>query len=165
MKFSILIIFIAALSSCKHTGNSKNNKEQFPEFKFHMGTSKNTIISADIPDDRPFVLFFFSTTCPYSMAQTQEIKQNINLYNGIDIYFLSLDPLKDINEYVKTYNLIKYKNIHVGQDYTSAFIKYFKGKGFPFLAIYGKNKRYRYKQYGNINSVDLIAKLMVVNPK
>lgn len=159
MKWTILTLAFMIFLSCKDAGTPSGKDEKLPTFKFHLGTEKIIVSSDDISDEHPFVVFFFSTTCPYCTAQTEEIKQNIKLYETIDIYFLSLDPFKDIREYAEKYGLEKYKNIKIGQDYTFAFIKYFKGPGFPYLAIYGKNKKHYYSHIGNINSADLIDKL------
>jgi peroxiredoxin len=143
MKYIITFFIAASLSSCDNKSAVKSEYEGklLPSFNLLLMDSTTKINTKNIPTGQPIVLFFFSPICPYCRAQTEEIVDNMNTFTNVKFYFLSIFPLEQIKKYYDHYDLQKYHNITVGQDYDIYFGKYFKASGVPYTAIYDKNKK------------------------
>jgi thiol-disulfide isomerase/thioredoxin len=143
MKQFCLLFIIACLSGCFGAEPQKTGKEgkPLPDFNILLTDSSTWLHSRDIPTNKPFALFIFSPYCPYCKAQTKKIIEDKELLGGIHFYFISRFPLSALKEYTKEYKLDKQANITVGLDSAKSVIDYFEVSGYPFMAIYGKNKK------------------------
>jgi len=153
MRQSILFISMAILAGCFGTGPEKTGKEgkQMPEFSMLLTDSSTKLYSRDFPA-KPVVLFYFSPYCPYCKAQTKKIIEDMDMLKGIQFYYISYFPLSSVKGFCKEFDLAKYPNITVGID-SSYFVKdYFEIGGFPYLAIYGKDKKLNKSFMGKIYS-------------
>lgn len=111
-----------------------------PAFKMLLMDSVNYLNTASIPLGQPFVLFYFSPSCPYCRAQTQAIKNELKTIKDIKFYFMSQFPIKEIKEFEQHYSLSDYSNITFAQITDTAFSKYYTIPGIPYMVIYNKNK-------------------------
>jgi uncharacterized SAM-dependent methyltransferase len=57
--------------------------------------------------------------------------------------------------FCKKYNLDKFANIAVGYDYNYFFAQEFKVKGFPYTAIYNKDKRLIHAYLGKMQAKEI----------
>jgi thiol-disulfide isomerase/thioredoxin len=142
MKQICLLFIIASLTGCFGKEPQKTGKEgkPLPEFSMLLTDSTTRLHSRDIPADQPFALFIFSPYCPYCKAQTKKIIEDRELLGNIHFYFISDFPLTDLKKYSKEFQLDKQPNITVGFDSSNTVNDYLEVPGFPFLAVYGKNK-------------------------
>lgn len=65
----------------------------------------------------------------------------MDMLKDIHFYFVSSFPLSAVKDYHKEFELAKYPNISFYLDSANYVNDYFEVPGFPFLAIYGKNKK------------------------
>jgi len=143
MKQISLFLIIAALAGCFGAEPQKTGKEgkPLPEFSILLTDSITKLYSRDIPSNKPFALFIFSPSCPYCQAQTKKIIQDKDLLGDIHFYFISRYPLAAVKDYIKEFQLDKQTNITVGLDSANFVHDYFEVPVFPFMAIYGKDKK------------------------
>lgn len=144
MKHISLILLLSVLLSCnnKHTQVlSGLEGEPLPRFNMLLEDSVTYLNSETIPAGKPFVLFYFSTQCPYCRAMTEALKEDINTVNNLPFYFISRSSLDQIKKYDQQYGLSKYKNITVAQIRDSSFAKYYQAQGVPYIVVYDKQKQ------------------------
>jgi peroxiredoxin len=158
MKKIILFITIVTLAGCFGAEPQKTGKEgkSLPEFSILLTDSTTWLRSEDIPANKPFVLFIFSPNCPFCKAQTKKIIEDIDMLQDIHFYFISRYPLSAVKTYIKEFQLAKQSNITVGLDSAHFVTDYLEVPGFPYMAIYGKNKRLNHAFLGKIYTRQLI---------
>jgi thiol-disulfide isomerase/thioredoxin len=154
MKQISLFFIILCLVGCFGTEPQKTGKEgkPLPEFSMLLLDSTTRLHSRDIPANKPFVLFVFSPYCPFCKAQTKKIIEDRDLLQDIHFYFISRFPLSAVKTYSKEFQLDKQPNITVGLDSASFVYDYFETPGFPYMAIYGKDKKLNKAYLGKIYS-------------
>ena len=143
MKHICFFFIIACLTGCFGAEPQKTGKEgkPLPDFSILLTDSSTWLHSRDIPADKPFALFIFSPYCPYCKAQTKKIIVDKELLSGIHFYFISQFPLSDVKNYIKEFQLDIQPNITVGLDSAGFINDYLEAPGYPFMAVYGKNKK------------------------
>jgi thiol-disulfide isomerase/thioredoxin len=143
MKQVSLFFIIISLAGCFGAEPQKTGKEgkTLPDFSILLTDSTTWLHSRDIPANNPFVLFMFSPYCPYCKAQTKKIIEDRDLLGDIHFYFISRFPLSAVKGYIKEFQLDKQSNITVGLDSANVVTDYLEAPGFPFMAVYGKNKK------------------------
>jgi thiol-disulfide isomerase/thioredoxin len=143
MKQVSLFFIIITLAGCFGAEPQKTGKEgkPLPEFSMLLTDSTTWLHSKDIPANKPFALYIFSPYCPYCKAQTKRIIEDKELLGDIHFYFISQFPLSTIKTYIKEFQLDKQPNITVGLDSSNIVTDYFEAPGYPFMAVYGKNKK------------------------
>ena len=157
MKQFIILLITAALTGCFGTEPQKTGKEgkPMPNFSLLMLDSTTWLHSKDISAGKPTILFYFSPYCPHCKAQTKWIIEKMDLLNNFQFYFISNFPLASIKEFHKEFQLEKYENITTGIDSAYFVSDYFEIPGFPYLAIYGKDKKLNKSFLGKIYSSQL----------
>jgi thiol-disulfide isomerase/thioredoxin len=138
-----LFFIVACLAGCFGAEPQKTGKEgkSLPEFSILLPDSTTWLHSRDIPANKPFVLFVFSPFCPFCKAETKKIIEDNDLLKDIHFYFISRYPLSAVKTYINEFHLDKQPNITVGLDSASFIYDYLETPGFPYIAIYGKNKK------------------------
>jgi thioredoxin-related protein len=138
MKSVTFIILSFILFGCfgkKPTLETGREGKPLPSINLLLMDSTTYIKTTKETSYKPIVLFYFSPECAYCRKMTKSITNNIDELQGITIYMLSNFPFDKIKEYVKEFDLSKYKNITVGYDYELYFSQYFKAPGVPCIAI------------------------------
>lgn len=154
IKTSIILIFLV---SCYGRNPEKTGFEgqTVPSFKILLLDSTTYFDTKDIQINKPFVLFFFSPACPYCRAQMEQIIKDINLLKNIQFYIITNWSFEFTKQFNNHYRLNNYENLKIGTDYKNFFGGYFKAKGVPYLAIYGKDKKLKKAFIGNIDTKQL----------
>lgn len=158
MKQFIPFFIIIALTGCFGKEPQKTGKEgkPLPDFSILLTDSTTWLHSRDIPANKPFALFIFSPYCPYCKAQTKKIIEDRDLLGDIHFYFISQFPLSALKMYSKEFQLDKQPNITVAFDSSNAVTDYLEAPGYPFMAIYGKNKKLNQAFLGKTRSNSLL---------
>jgi protein-disulfide isomerase len=114
--------------------------------------SVSRLSTSNIPTGKPIVVFFFSPSCPYCRAQTEDLIKNIQSLGDIRFYLLAQLPFAPVRKYYTHYQLEKYTNITLGLDYETYFGKYYKANAVPYIAIFNKEKQLKHVLVGNVGS-------------
>jgi thiol-disulfide isomerase/thioredoxin len=152
MKLIAFLSIVICLAGCFGKAPEKTGFEGklLPSFKLLLTDSTTIIDTKDIPEGKPFVLFFFGPHCPYSRAQMDEIIEDMDILKSINFYVFTQWPFKEMKSFYTHYNLDRYPNLIVGQDYTNFFVDHFEAQGVPYIAIYGKDKKLKKVFVGKI---------------
>lgn len=143
MKQICLVFIVAFLSGCFGKEPQKTGKEgkSLPEFSMLLTDSTTWLHSRDIPTNKPFILFIFSPYCPFCQVQTKKIIEDKDMFKNVHFYFISHYPLSSIKAYIKEFQLENQSNITVGLDSAQFVYDYFEVPAYPYIAIYGKDKK------------------------
>lgn len=143
MKKLISFLFIACLAGCFGSAPHKSGKENkpLPNFSMLLTDSTTWFHSYEIPNDKPFVLLYFSPFCPYCRAQTKNIIENMNSLKDVHFYYVTNFPASNVRDFIKEFDLLKFPNITVSLDSSSFIRDYYEISAVPYLAIYGKDKK------------------------
>lgn len=154
MKKLAIIFLLAGLLGCYSREPVKTGLEEkpLPSFDLFLADSTTYFNTNSIPAGKPVVLLFFGPHCPYSQIQIEEIVKDMNILKNIRFYLLTTVQFEEMKRFYLEYQLHKYPNITVGIDYTNFFGDYFKAKGVPYTAIYGKEKKLKKAFSGAIHS-------------
>jgi thiol-disulfide isomerase/thioredoxin len=145
------------LFGCFSSEPQKTGKEgkPLPNFSLLQLDSTTWLHSRDIPEGKPFVLFYFSPYCPYCKAETKKIIEDMDLLKDIHFYFISRFPLSAVKGYYSDFKLNQFSNITFCLDSANYINDYFEVPGFPYLAIYGKDKKLNKTFLGKMYSSQL----------
>ncbi|WP_205514600.1 hypothetical protein [Longitalea arenae] len=130
----------------------------FPSFDLLSIDSITKIKPNNIYKNEALVLFDFGPHCAYSRAQMEEIINNINILDKIQFILTTTWPYKEMKDFYAHYNLKKLRNVTIGLDYSNFVSYYFKSRGVPYTAIYGKDHKLRATYIGVIDA-KLIKKI------
>lgn len=151
---SLFLLHIALLGCFGKQPSVKTGREgqYMPAFDVLLMDSTTKFNTKNIPLGQPTVFFIFSPNCPFCRAQTTEIIEESKSLSKIQFYLLSNFPFPTLKKYYEEYQLKKYPNIIVAQDFDFFFTYYLHADVVPYFAIYGKDKLLKQALKGKINS-------------
>ena len=117
---------------------------EMPVFDILLTDSASKFNTKQIPNGVPIILMYFEPTCPYCKVQTKEIVAAISEFRNVKFYILANSPAPQLKKYIEEFNLSKYSNITVAEDYSAQFIKYYNPTKIPCTVVYNSNKRLQY---------------------
>lgn len=158
MRIASIILITVFLFGCNSRVPDKTGKEgqPIPSFKFLLRDTVTHIFTSDIKTDKPVVIMYFGTHCPYSRATIQDIFDNIDDMDDIQFYMLTPDSLADLVKYSEAYHLYGFENLIVGQDCEYFLSNHFDVHYVPYTFIYGKDHKLKAAFGGQISSGDII---------
>ena len=160
MKF-VIYLHLLLLSACysKNPEMTEHDGKPLPEFNLFLADSSTYFNTANVPPQKPVILFYFGPRCPYSHAQMKDIIEQSNSLKDVEILVFTASSFQEMKWFYKKYNLKRYSNIKAGVDFNNFFHNYFKIEGVPFLAIYGRDKRLK-NAFSGLTPVKQIQKVI-----
>ena len=157
MKNVLLPFIVACLFGCTHRPAMKTGLEgkPIPSFDLLLQDSATHLNTGLIPAGEPVVFFYFSPYCPYCRAQMQNLIANIKDLQGIRFILVTAFPYSDMKAFYKHYDLARYSNITIGEDYKQAFGDYFRTSQVPYLAVYDKQRKLKQVNLGKLYSNEI----------
>lgn len=154
MKVNCFLLAIVLLSSCyaKTPQQTGHEGETMPSFNVLLTDSITYLNSKRMDDGKATILFLFGAYCPYSVEQIQEILEDQEKLKDINILAFNNTSFADTKTFFNQFDLSKYPNIKVGFDYSNYFSDYFEAPGYPYIAIYGKDKKLKKAFVGKVYS-------------
>lgn len=142
VKIAVFTLCVVLSFNCRRpTVKTGLEGKPMPHFSMLLMDSISSISTAAIPMGEPVVFFYFSPYCPYCKAQMAKMIANIEELKNIKVYMISDFPISKIKSFYKEFELGSYPNIITGYDPVQFFASYFRPPGFPYTAIYGKDKK------------------------
>jgi len=112
----------------------------FPPVKLLLPDSTHYFTKYDLEKKSSVMLMIFNPECDHCKHETEEIISHIEDFKGVQIVMATFMPFDSMMNFQKKYNLDKYENIVVGQDFNWLLPSYFKISTLPFLAFYDRKK-------------------------
>lgn len=148
-----VMIFIAAgvfLISCSKI------KSQIPVFNLLMPDSTTVYSTANIPKGKITMLVFFSPYCEHCQDEVKDIIKNIDSVRSMRFYFISIESISRIREFAEYFELRKYPNITLGQDYQASFARLSGLRKIPSSLMYDEYGRLRVTIRGSFSTSQLL---------
>ena len=170
MKKSIRIIIpIIVISALFYTGYrmfelSKQKKNQaerivhIPSFALKSTLGEN-FTNKNLKESVPVAFFYFNSECDFCQAEIRDILRNIKKFEGIQLLFVSFEPIQKIIMFQATYKLDIYDNIVFLSDYKNTFSETFGVKTLPSSLVYDKNGKLVSRNNGVVK-VDYLLKAL-----
>ena len=127
-----------------------------PVFELELA-DHSTFTQATVKKNVPLILIFFSPGCEHCQLQTEAMIKRMHDLKKYQIVMATFQPLEEVSEFNKKYQLHKYPNITIGRDGKYALPPFFDIHNFPYLAFYNKSGQLLNTFEGNID-VDAILK-------
>jgi thioredoxin-related protein len=139
----LLIIYLLSLCGCIPELPERHALKgaRLPSFPILFTDSITRLNTDQLTVGKPLVLIYFGPDCSHCQALTEELIAHISQLKDVRFCFIATASLKEIKHYNEQYQLSKFDNITIGQDYTAHFVKYFNVVGTPYLAFYDREKR------------------------
>ncbi|MDR3651762.1 MAG: redoxin domain-containing protein [Paludibacter sp.] len=138
----------------------KAQSGKLPPFSILQPNGKN-FRAQNLPFEKPIIVIYFSPDCEDCLAFMDKFFKRANDFSKASIVMISYFPIKDVKKFAMKYKIANYKNITVGTEGTSFFIKdYYKIMELPFLALYDKDGNIQISYQRNIPLNELSNKLM-----
>lgn len=112
-----------------------------PSFHLLLPDSVTWLDTKDIPTGKPFIMVGFSPYCIHCQAEMRDIEKNISRFGDTTIYFVTDFPYSDMKKFYDVFHLKNYPTIVAARDSGRAFIRFFKARSIPYIAIFDAKKR------------------------
>jgi thiol-disulfide isomerase/thioredoxin len=158
---SFLISIVAAWSqnldvSEKTTAKNTVEAQVLPRFRFFTLADSVLFTSMQLDPNKPILLFYFSTQCPYCQDLTKEITQYIDSLKSIQILMVSGHRRQSIAKYAELFSLQNFP-ITLLKDDEKRMHEYFDYSGVPMLRLYDKNRNLIYRQEGKMSVKEILT--------
>lgn len=111
-----------------------------PNFSILQEDSTSWFTARDIRRGVPVIIMLFSPECEHCRKQTSLMTKNMAELRNTEIIMSTFQPIYKMKEFIRTYKLYQYQNVHVGRDVKYFFGPFFRVRTAPFLALYDKNR-------------------------
>jgi thioredoxin-related protein len=108
-----------------------------------------------LPKNKKTLIMFFSPSCDHCQHQTKDLVTGMDSLANIQIVMAAYQPLEEIREFFKKYELARYSNIKIGRDSKFMLPPFYDMKNLPYLALYDQKGNLLTTFEGNVT----VAKL------
>ena len=130
--------------------------KKLPDFEIET-VGNGTFKTAQLKKNTPVIIMFFSPGCDHCIHQFEAMHKRINDFKKIQIVMPTYQPIEELAEFNKKYQIQQYPNIITGRDVNYFFPPFFEISNFPYLAFYDKDGKLISTFAGNM-SVDNMLK-------
>ncbi len=125
---------------------------------FTLTTTDSSLISLDSGyTNAPLVLLYFNGECEYCKSETKEIVDNQDQLKGIEMIFISLEPLHKIKQFGDSFGLSEVPNVILGKIDDQTADEILGITSAPQLFIYNKEGKLT-KQFKGSTKIEAIIK-------
>lgn len=145
-----LILFSVSFAQSGNPPYKQTKK--LPDFELET-PGKGVFKTAQIKKGTPVIIMFFSPGCDHCINQFESMQKRKNEFKNYQIVMATFQPIEELTEFNKKYQIDKYPNIVTGRDAHYFLPPFFEISNFPYLAFYDKNRKLITAYEGNM-SVD-----------
>jgi len=95
--------------------------------------------NANLKKGAPVVFLYFNSECEFCQTEIENIVTNIQKFDGVQLVFVSIEPIQKIIMFQTTHKLDIYDNTIFLSDYRNIFSEIFDVNIFPSSLVYNKN--------------------------
>lgn len=153
---ALLYFGVNILQKAEKQNVIKQNREQIPALA--LEDVKGNIFNTKDINNKNLVLFIvFNPDCHFCQLEAEEMQEKITRFKGFNIYFVSVAPKKEIQNFAKLYGLENIHNITFLQDGSDNFATTVGANTVPFIMLYNKQHQL-IKTYKGSIKLDVILK-------
>lgn len=114
----------------------------------------------DLIEGQPILFVLFNPSCGHCQVLLEQIRDNISLFENINIVFLTGKPLKSVlPNYVVNVKVDKMEQIKVVSDESDMTTKIFEYQGIPQIMLYDKNHKLQHIYYKDATNKQMLQHL------
>jgi thiol-disulfide isomerase/thioredoxin len=158
--FSIICLAGWMIFASVKTVNEKeahaNSIKEVPEFSLQLWDSSFVAVGGNYTK-KPLVLIYFNSECEYCKSEAREVVENKKQLEGIDLLFISSEPLPHIKQFGDNIGLSDLPNALFGKIDDETADKILGITSAPQLFIYNKEGKLT-KQFKGSTKIEAIIK-------
>jgi thioredoxin-related protein len=126
---------------------------------FEMETVGSGVYSTTkLKKNTPTLIMFFSPGCDHCIHQFEAMKKRMTELKKYQIVMATYQPIDELAEFNKKYEIQKYPNIITGRDANYFLPPFYQISNFPYLAFYDKSGMLITTFEGNMSVDDMLKK-------
>ena len=137
-----------------------SGNQSFTTFTFRDVIVGKPFTDAQIAAQKPMLVTNFNPNCSHCKALAQGITQRSDVFDGVQILFISSAPDSLIKEFAISYQLHNKPNIKFLADTDKQFFFVFGNAGVPLVLIYDKSHRLTQTLQGEAPMFQIIESLL-----
>lgn len=146
---SLALLFFSVSFAQSENPPYKQNKK-LPDFEIET-VNKGLFSTAKIKKNSPVLIMFFSPSCDHCIHQFEAMQKKMADFKNYQIVMATYQPMEELAEFNKKYQLQKYPNITTGRDINYFFPPFYEISNFPYLAFYDKQQKLITTHEGNMS--------------
>lgn len=154
LSFLALIFFSVSFAQSENPPYKQSKK--LPDFELETA-GKGVFKTSQIRKGTPVIIMFFSPGCDHCITQFESMQKRKSEFKNYQIVMATFQPVEELAEFNKKYQIDKYPNIVTGRDANYFLPPFFEISNFPYLAFYDKTGKLINTYEGNM-SVDNMLK-------
>lgn len=151
----IVLLVIICFLGYKITSKLNHKKEVAERIKVIPNFSFYTIDGNEFSNKnlqkKPSVFVYFNSECIYCKSETKKIKERLEDFKEVQLFFISFEKNEIIQQFAKDYELFHEENVLFLEDKKGEFSKLFDVNSIPFMVIYDEHKKLLKKFKGATN--------------
>ena len=158
MKYGFLLsmaLIISSISFAQSDNPPYKQSKKLPDFELET-VAKGKFKTAQLKKNTPVIIMFFSPGCDHCIHQFEAMKKRISDFKKYEIVMPTYQPMEDLAQFNKKYEIEKYPNIVTGRDVNYFFPPFFEITSFPFLAFYDKSGKLISSHTGNMTIEEML---------
>jgi cytochrome oxidase Cu insertion factor (SCO1/SenC/PrrC family) len=132
-------------------------KNKIPDFEIET-VNKGVFTSSKLKKNVPVLIMFFSPGCDHCIHQFEDMKKRMNQLKKYQIVMATFQPIEELAEFDKKYQISRYPNIVTGRDTKYFFPPFYEISNFPYMAFYDKNGKLITTYEGNLSVDNMLKK-------
>lgn len=149
MRISIFIFAIFFIAGCEPKKPLKEAEKPpvvaEPEIRNERPVMTFTLSDGEQVDvrdlDQQMVLVLFQPDCSHCKDEAKQIKNRLEAFTNYNLYFISSQPMEEVNNFAKEYGLDGLANVHFGWTSVESVLNNFGAISAPSIYIYTKEGR------------------------
>tara|TARA_R110002033_G_C3890885_1_gene238822 strand:- start:2378 stop:2893 length:516 start_codon:yes stop_codon:yes gene_type:complete len=142
------------LKKINHKKEVAERIKTIPKFSF-LKLNNSNFSNKKLTKNTYKLFVYFNSECDYCQSEATQINANLALFKDTQFVFVSYEPIADIKQFAKTYNLLNKENAIFLQDKEMIFEELFDAKSIPFMLLYSKDNQLieKYKGAAKIENI------------
>lgn len=137
MKNVFYLLLAVLLFSFTPKGFAQSKGGKIPPFRILL--SNGTFYNATQLPIKPLLLIYFSPECDHCRELMDGFFKRANEFKETQVVMVTFVPVKEVYDFERKYQLMRYPNIKVGTEGNTFFLRmYYKLTSTPFAALYDK---------------------------
>lgn len=91
-------------------------------------------------ENKPLVLIHFNSECDHCQYEAKDIKKNVEGFSGVNLIFMSSEPISRIEAFSREYGLSNYGYVHFAKTNSEHSVSAFGALTVPHVLVYGPDK-------------------------
>jgi cytochrome oxidase Cu insertion factor (SCO1/SenC/PrrC family) len=161
MKIRLLILLAVFSFSHAFAQDDAPGFKQSTSFPaFELQQADNSVFTPSrLKKNVPTVVIFFSPGCDHCLHQMDWMMKRSADLKKYQFVMATYQPVEELAEFNKKYNLAKHPNFHTGRDSKYYLPPFYQIRNFPYLAFYDKRGKLITTFEGNLSVDNMIKKL------